>query len=295
MTVTSMTGFARRDGSSGATRWSWEIKTVNGKGLDLRLRLPPGFDALDAPVRAAAGKVFARGSCQIGLILKRDAAAPAVRVNQAVLDAVLAAMAEAARRLDAAPPRLDGLFAIKGVLETDEPEESEADRQALQRDLLAGLAQALAECAEMRRAEGEALGAVLLERLGEVEDLARQADANPARRPEAIRARLADQVRLLLGGSDGLDPDRLHQEALLLAAKVDIREELDRLFAHLGAARQLIGQSGAVGRRLDFLSQEFNREVNTLCAKANDVSLVGTGLALKAVVEQFREQVQNIE
>jgi uncharacterized protein (TIGR00255 family) len=290
-----MTGFARRDGATGSTRWSWEVKTVNGKGLDVRVRLPQGFDAVEVQARAAAAKAFARGSCQIGLALKRDAAASAVRVNQDVLDAVIAAMAEASRRLDAAAPRLDGLFAIKGVLESEEPEETESEREALHSALLDGLRGALADCAEMRRAEGDALAAILLGRLAEIEALARDAEANPARQPASIKARLADQIRALLNEAPALDPDRLHQEALLLAAKVDVREELDRLYAHVGAARDLLRQGGAVGRRLDFLAQEFNREVNTLCSKANDVSLIATGLALKAVVEQFREQVQNIE
>ena len=295
MTVTSMTGFARRDGAIGSTRWSWEVKTVNGKGLDVRLRLPQGFDAVEVQARAAASKVFARGSCQIGLALKREATASFVRVNQGVLDAIITAMAEASRKLDAAAPRLDGLFAIKGVLESEEPEESESEREALHGALLGGLQKALADCAQMRRAEGETLAAILIGRLGEIEELAREAEGNPARQPAAIRARLADQIRALLDESSALDPDRLHQEALLLAAKVDVREELDRLYAHVGAARDLLKQGGAVGRRLDFLAQEFNREVNTLCSKANDVSLIATGLALKAVVEQFREQVQNIE
>jgi uncharacterized protein (TIGR00255 family) len=295
MTVTSMTGFARRDGASGSTRWSWEVKTVNGKGLDVRLRLPQGFDAVEVQARAAASRAFARGSCQIGLALKRETAASAVRVNQNVLDAIIAAMAEASRRLDAAAPRLDGLFAIKGVLESEEPEESEIEREALHGTLLDGLHKALADCAQMRRAEGETLAAILLGRLTEIEGLAREAEENPARQPAAIRARLADQIGALLDEAPTLDPDRLHQEALLLAAKVDVREELDRLYAHVGAARDLLKQGGAVGRRLDFLAQEFNREVNTLCSKANDVSLIATGLALKAVVEQFREQVQNIE
>jgi uncharacterized protein (TIGR00255 family) len=290
-----MTGFARRDGATGSTRWSWEVKTVNGKGLDVRLRLPQGFDAVEVKARAAAAKAFARGSCQIGLALKRETAAAAVRVNQDVLNAIIAAMAEASRRLDAAAPRLDGLFAIKGVLESEEPEETESEREALQSALLDGLRKALADCAEMRRAEGEALASVLLGRLAEIEVLAREAEANPARQPASIKVRLADQIRALLNEAPALDPDRLHQEALLLAAKVDVREELDRLYAHVGAARDLLNQGGAVGRRLDFLAQEFNREVNTLCSKANDVSLIATGLALKAVVEQFREQVQNIE
>ena len=295
MTVTSMTGFARIDGSSGRTRWSIEIKTVNGKGLDIRLRLPPGFDALEGPARAATASRFSRGSCQIGLTVKRETATTAVRINRPVLDAVVAAMAEVGKTLDAAPPRLDGLFAIKGVLETDEPDETEAERAALHRDLLAGLDAALAACAAMRVGEGEALARVLHARVDEIAALAREAEASPARQPATIRDKLAAQIRQLIDAAPALDPDRLHQEALMLASKADIREELDRLAAHVALARDLLGQDGPVGRKLDFLAQEFNREVNTLCSKSNDVSLTTIGLALKTVVEQFREQVQNIE
>ncbi|MGJ4856515.1 YicC/YloC family endoribonuclease [Labrys sp. KB_33_2] len=295
MSVVSMTGFARVEGQTGANRWAWEIKTVNGKSLDVRFRLPPGFDALEASARAALGAAFARGSCQIGLSLKRDAVAPVVRINQAVLDAIVTAMAEASQKVDAAAPRLDGLFAIKGVLEVEDQEEDEAGRTALQGALLEGFAKAIAQCAEMRRQEGQALARVLLGRIDEIEALTHAADANPARQPAAVRDRLAAQIAALLDASSSLDPDRLHQEAILMAAKADIREELDRLHAHIAAARDLLAKGGPVGRRLDFLAQEFNREVNTLCSKANDVSLTATGLSLKAVVEQFREQVQNIE
>ena len=295
MSVTSMTGFARADGSSGASQWAWEIKTVNGKSLDLRFRLPPGFDAVEASARTFLAGAFARGSCQIGLQVKRASAAPAVRVNQQVLQAVLAAMAEASRHIDAAAPRLDGLFAIKGVLESDEPEEDEAQKAELVTELLDGLKRAIAACLAMRRSEGEALARVLLARVGEIEALTQEAEANPARQPAAIRERLAMQIRTLTEAAPALDPDRLHQEAVLIAAKADIREELDRLHAHVAAARSLLTAGGPVGRKLDFLAQEFNREVNTLCSKANDVSLTATGLSLKAVVEQFREQVQNIE
>jgi uncharacterized protein (TIGR00255 family) len=295
MAVRSMTGFARSTGSSGRSRWSWEVKTVNGKGLDVRLRLPPGLDAVEAPARAAVASRFSRGSCQIGLALTQDGQAARVRVNREVLDAVIAAMAEAGRHIDAAAPRLDGLFAIKGVIETEEPEDNDEDRTALQAALLADLDRALDACAAMRASEGLAIAAVLAQRVDEIEALARAADANPVRQPAAIRQKLAAQLAELLDAAPGLDPDRLHQEAILLAAKADIREELDRLAAHVAMARRLLAEGGPIGRKLDFLAQEFNREVNTLCSKSNDVSLTETGLALKSVVEQFREQVQNIE
>jgi uncharacterized protein (TIGR00255 family) len=295
MAVRSMTGFARADGAAGPSRWSWEVKTVNGKGLDVRLRLPPGHDALEGPARAAVGARFARGSCQIGLSVSRDSQATRIRVNHDVLDAVLAAMAEAGRRIDAVAPRLDGLFAIKGVLETEEPEESEDERSERQASMLVDLERALDACAAMRASEGAVIGSVLSARVDEMESLTGEAEANPARQPAAIRNKLETQLRLLLDAAPALDPDRLHQEAVLLASKVDIREELDRLAAHVAMARRLLAEGGTIGRKLDFLAQELNREVNTLCSKSNDVRLTETGLRLKTVVEQFREQVQNIE
>lgn len=295
MSVASMTGFARFDGEAGGAHWSWEVKTVNAKGLDVRLRVPPGYDALEHQAKALAQRHFSRGSCNLSLMIKREAKAPVVRINQSVLDAVLAAMTAAGQHIDAAAPRLDGLFAIRGVIETEEHEESEAERAEIAAASLIGLETALIDCARMRVNEGAILVRMLRGRLDTIEDLTREAERNPARTPAAIRQRLATQVATLLDSAKSLDPDRLHQEALLLAARVDIREELDRLVAHVAAARDMLSTGGPVGRKLDFLAQEFNREVNTLCSKSNDVTLTATGLALKTVIEQFREQVQNIE
>jgi uncharacterized protein (TIGR00255 family) len=295
MALSSMTGFARSHGVSGPYAWAWEIKSVNGKGLDLRLRLPPGWDAIEPGVRARAAETLARGSIQAGLIVERSGAAPAVRINAAVLDAVLASMRELSRRIEASPPTLDGLLALKGVMEVSDTEESEDDRRSAEVAVSKGFAEAVGALAEMRRHEGAALGQVLAARLAEIEALAQRADQSPGRQPEAIRARLAEQIATLLAQSERFDPDRLHQEAILIATKADVREELDRLAAHVAQARSLIAQGGPIGRRLDFLAQELNRETNTLCAKANDIELTNIGLELKAVVEQFREQVQNVE
>jgi uncharacterized protein (TIGR00255 family) len=295
MALSSMTGFARTHGVSGPYAWAWEIKAVNGKGLDLRLRLPAGWDAIEAPVRSRAAETLSRGSIQAGLTVERSGAAPAVRVNTAVLDAVLGAARQLARRIEASPPTLDGLLSLKGVLEISDAEESEEEKRGAEAAVSAGFADAVAALAEMRRHEGAALARVLAARLGEIAALAQRAELVPGRRPEAIRARLAGQVAALLAQSDRFDPDRLHQEAILIATKADVREELDRLAAHVAQAQLLIEQGGAIGRRLDFLAQELNREANTLCAKANDVELTNIGLELKAAVEQFREQVQNVE
>jgi uncharacterized protein (TIGR00255 family) len=295
MALSSMTGFARGHGVCGSYAWAWEIKSVNGKGLDLRLRLPSGWDAIEGTLRARAAETLARGSIQAGLTVERSGAGPSVRVNAAVLESILAAARQLARRIEASPPTLDGLLGLKGVIEVGDAAENDEERQSAEAAVIAGFAAALTALAAMRRQEGAALSRVLTVRLGEIAALTERAELVPGRRPEAIRARLAEQVAALLAQSDRFDPDRLHQEAILIATKADVREELDRLAAHVAQAQALIAQGGPIGRRLDFLAQELNREANTLCAKANDVELTNIGLELKAAVEQFREQVQNVE
>jgi uncharacterized protein (TIGR00255 family) len=295
MALSSMTGFARGHGTSGPYAWAWEIKSVNGKGLDLRLRLPPGWDAIEAPARAAIAEKFARGSLQANLVVDRTGSAPSVRVNAGVLDAVLAAMREISGRIEAAPPSLDGLLALKGVMEIGESGEHEGEKRAAETAAIAAFTEVIDALAGMRRHEGLALSRVLTARLSEIAALAQRAEAAPGRQPDAIRERLAEQISALLEQSERFDAGRLHQEAILIAAKADVREELDRLTAHVEQARGLLAQGGPVGRRLDFLAQELNRETNTLCAKAGDMELTNIGLELKAAVEQFREQVQNVE
>ena len=295
MALSSMTGFARSHGVAGAYAWAWELKSVNAKGLDLKLRLPSGWDAIEVPVRNSAAQALARGSVFANLAVSREGVAPVARINEPVLAAVLATLKDLSGKANAAPPTLDGILSLKGVMDVTEPEEKEDERKAAEAAIVAGFAQTLKGLEQMRRTEGTALGHVLAERLSEIAALASRAEATPGRKAEAIKARLAEQVATLLEASQRLDPDRLHQEAILLATKADIREELDRLAAHVAQARKLLADGGPVGRKLDFLSQELNRESNTLCAKANDVELTNIGLELKAVVEQFREQVQNLE
>jgi uncharacterized protein (TIGR00255 family) len=290
-----MTGFARAHGASGAYQWAWEIKSVNSKGLDLRLRLPPGWDAAEVPVRASAAKALARGAVTANLEIKREGAGAAVRVNEDVLAAVLATMQSVSKRVEAQAPTLDGILGMKGVIEVVEAEENEDERKKAEAEVIKGFDRALADLVTARRSEGEALRQILTGRIEEIARLVAAAEASPARKPEAIRARLAEQIALLLDTGTKFDSDRLHQEALMIAAKVDVREEIDRLVAHVAAARELLNGGGAVGRKLDFLAQEFNRESNTLCAKANDAALTKIGLELKATVDQFREQVQNLE
>jgi uncharacterized protein (TIGR00255 family) len=290
-----MTGFARGQGAAGAYGWMWEIRSVNAKGLDLRLRLPPGWDAIESALRARAAEVLARGTLHATLTVEREGAAPAVKVNEEVLQAVITTLGSLADRIEAEPARLDGILAIKGVIEVTDAAESEDERTAAQAAVVNGFDAALADLTKMRRHEGEAIGRVLGARLQEITALVARAEAAPGRRPEAIKARLAEQVANLLEASERFDADRLHQEAILMASKADVREELDRLTAHVAQAGKMLRDGGAVGRRLDFLAQELNRETNTLCAKANDLELTNIGLELKSLVEQFREQVQNLE
>jgi uncharacterized protein (TIGR00255 family) len=290
MALSSMTGFARSHGSSGPYTFEWELKSVNAKGFDLRLRLPPGWDELEAYAKKRAGEVLSRGTVYANLNVKRTNAVSTVRINEDVLASIVKVAGQLASRIDAVAPSIDGLLGIKGVIEVVEPE-SKAARDAAAK----AFEEALGHLVEMRRREGVALGQILNQRMDEIERLAGKAEAAPGRKPEAIRARLAEQVAALLESSDRFDPDRLNQEALLIAAKADIREELDRIASHVAQAREMIGKGGPVGRRLDFLAQEFNREVNTCCSKSNDIELTNTGLEMKNVVEQFREQVQNLE
>jgi uncharacterized protein (TIGR00255 family) len=295
MALSSMTGFARSHGASGPYTFEWELKSVNAKGFDLRLRLPQGWDELDAHAKKRAGEVLARGTVYANLNVKRANAQASVRINEDVLASVVKVAGQLAGKLDAVAPSIDGLLSIKGVIEVVEPEADEEEDKAAKAAASAAFDEALGNLVEMRRREGAALGQVLSLRMNEIEVLAKKAEASPGRKPEAIRARRAEQIAALLETSDRFDADRLNQEAILIAAKADVREELDRIASHISQTRELIGKGGAIGRRLDFLAQEFHREVNTCCSKSNDLELTNTGLEMKNVIEQFREQVQNLE
>jgi uncharacterized protein (TIGR00255 family) len=295
MPLRSMTAFARADGAGGGAVWHWEVRTVNGRGLDLRLRLPAGQEALEGRVRELCAERITRGSVAIGLNLQREAARQQVKLNESVLLEVAEAARRAAALVETAAPRLDGILAIKGVLEVVEPEESAEEAEARQQSMLNSLDQALSEIIRGREQEGARLKIAMESHLRRIEQLVAEAEVNPFRSPERIEQRLAEQVHRLLQAGPGLDPQRLHQEAVLLAVKADIAEELQRLTSHIAAARELLDAEGPVGRKLDFLAQEFNREANTLCSKASDPELTRTGLALKATIDQMREQVQNIE
>lgn len=292
--LASMTGYARATGSVPGASFACEVKSVNGRGLDVRLRLAPGFDALESDIRQLIGKTLSRGSLTFNLSVERDGAGGDLLVNRQALSTVLAAIDELSGKITAAPPTLDGILGLKGVLEQrDTPMSSEAE-ETLSAGILEAAAQALKGLVAARRQEGAQIAQVLIDRLNEIAALVQRAESHPARSRETILAKLRQQVADV--ASDiAIPEDRLVQEALLLATKADIREELDRLVAHIASARQLIAGGGAVGRRLDFLAQEFNREANTLCSKSNAVELTAIGLDLKAAIDQLREQVQNIE
>ena len=296
MGLSSMTGFARASGQTETLSWSWEIRSVNGKGLDVRLRLPSGFEALDPLLRKALAARFSRGSIQVGLQVRRHGDMLAVRINSALLDWLIEQVRQLEGRLGmtAAPVDPARLLSLRGVLEPEE-EDPDALLAEVRQPLLETFNEAVEDLAETRRREGARITEVLSAQVDQIAELVRQARNNPARTPEAIRERLRQQVQRLLETGQELDEQRLYQEAVILAAKADVEEELDRLDAHVAAARELLAGEGPAGRRLDFLAQEFNREANTLCSKANAASISATGMELKVVIDQFREQAANIE
>jgi uncharacterized protein (TIGR00255 family) len=296
MTVRSMTGFARADGLAGPLSWHWEVRSVNGRGLDVRARLPPGYEGLEAQVREAVARRLSRGSINITLHVRREDGAGEIRLNEAALAQAVRAADRAVAIAGGERPPLAALLALKGVLEVVEPAADEEAERVRIAAILASLDAALDRLTETRAEEGGRLAAVLTAQVDQIERLCGAIAAAPARRPEVVRQRLAEQVARVLDAARGsLDESRLHQEAALLATRGDIEEELKRLAAHVAAARALLAAGEPVGRKLDFLTQEFNREANTLCAKAQDAEITTAGLALKAVIDQMREQVQNIE
>lgn len=295
MRVASMTGFSRTQGAVGPWSYAWELKSVNSKGLDIRLRLPPVLDSLEIKARQAIAARLTRGAITVNLTAKRVDEAASVQINRLILDRLLSALAQTPLPENLRPASLDGLLALPGVIEVTQPQEDETLRNQVEADILSALEEALDALVAARHAEGEALRQILSLRLAHIRQLTQNADAHPARQADAIRARLIQNLAKLVENVEGLDQARLHQEAVLLAVKSDIREELDRLKAHVDSVNELLATGGPIGRRLDFLAQELGRESNTLCAKSNDPALTAIGLDLKIEVEQFREQVQNIE
>ena len=296
MNLQSMTGFARAVAEHDGASIAWEVKSVNGKSVEVRLRLPQGFERLEPAVRQTLQKRFSRGNFQATLTVGRAAGQ---QVQPVVNEVFLRDLAGLAKRLQeqfgVAPATADGLLSLRGVLDVPETSETEEVRAALDAAILSALEATLTGLEQARQSEGEALRSLLSGHIDAIEALTLKAEADPSREPAAIRERIAEQVRLLMDASANLDAGRLHMEAAFLATKADIREEIDRLKTHVASGRALLANGGAIGRKLDFLAQEFNRESNTLCSKSNAATVTAIGLELKAVVDQFREQVQNLE
>jgi uncharacterized protein (TIGR00255 family) len=295
MTIKSMTGFARAAGQWQSISWIWEIKSVNGRNLDMRCRLPSGFEALELPLRRKIAEHLTRGSVSASLTLRGQMRDAGVRINRDILDQLISLAGAMGKHEGVEPARLDGLLNVTGVVTIEEGDYSDDDLAAREALMLKSLDQALAALTGARAEEGGRLQAVLARHLDEIARLAEEARDCPAASPEAIRQKFEARIGEFLGNMAGVDPARLAQEAALLATRADVREELDRLFSHIKAAEDLLKSREAVGRRFDFLAQEFNREANTLCSKSNDADLTRIGLDLKARIDQFREQVQNIE
>ncbi|MGH6762771.1 MAG: YicC/YloC family endoribonuclease [Phyllobacterium sp.] len=295
MPLQGMTGFARYSTQHANSNIVWEIKSVNGKGLDCRFRLPSGFESIELPARKLLAERFKRGNFQASLTVEQAVRQSSLVVNEALLNDLVRIAARLREEHGLAPSTAEGFLSLRGVLEAPQEAQDAEEQTVLEADVLMAFEEALRAVQEHRSDEGRSLGHLLSGYIDTMEALVLQARNDPQRSPEAVRSRLAAQISLLMDASGNLDETRLHAEAALLATRADIQEELDRLDFHVASARALLKDGGAVGRKLDFLSQEFNREANTLCSKSNAPSVTTVGLELKAAVDQFREQVQNLE
>lgn len=294
-TLSSMTGFARIDGQTADCRWVWEAKSVNGKGLDIRLRLPPGFDSLDLSIRSLAAKKVTRGSLTLSLTVEREGVSTGYRINKLLLEELMSLGRTLETEGKIETPRLDALLAVRGVVEAKDDALSPEDQKIIITAVLEAADHLFAQLVMNRRLEGARLGEILTRLLQDLQKWCEAAEQEALLQPLALKERLDVALKELLGATPSLSEERLAQELALLATKADVREELDRLKAHIQAAYALLRGNGAIGRRLDFLCQELGREANTLCAKAQALNLTRIGLELKAGIEQFREQVQNLE
>jgi len=295
MPLQSMTGFSRIEGSNEIANWTWEIRSLNGKGLDFRLRVPSGNDSLQPQIRKLIASHFKRGNLQITLVVNRPGTQSLPVVNQPVLEAVMAAITSMQSDFGCPPPAAEHILRIKGVMEAGETHDNTEESAGLIEPLFQDFEKLLEELEVSRVNEGLDICNFLNEQLNQLEHLTQTINDDPSRSTDQIKQRLVKQLALLLENNNGLDPDRLHQEAAILATRADLAEELDRLKVHLGAARQLLSGEGPVGRKLDFICQEFNRECNTICSKSNAIAVTNAGLDMKVVIDQFREQVQNLE
>jgi uncharacterized protein (TIGR00255 family) len=294
--LTSMTGFADSRGVHGSLRWRWETKSVNGRGLDLRFRAPLGYEGLESGARTLASERFKRGSFQVVLTAAADDAGRGFRVDPVALAEAVRLAKRVSDETGLAPARVDGLLALKGVVVQEENAALDDEaRMARDAAMLESLANAYDLLGRARSNEGAKLEAVLLKQIGEIERFTLEARALAAQQPFILRERMMAQLKELIAPGSNVPEERVAQEVAILASRADLSEELDRLAAHCQEARALVASKEPAGRKLDFLAQEFNREANTLCAKSSDIQLTHVGLALKAVIDQFREQVQNVE
>lgn len=295
MSLNSMTGFARSDGAHGHVRWHWELKTVNGRSMDVRCRLPHGYEQLEPAIRKLFAKFILRGNCQVSLSLKEEEGTSELTINTAALQRVVDGANHLVKETGASAPSADGLLALKGVLELSVQAEDDSHVTARNSEILKNLEAALVDLVVMRKTEGAQLGTVIMAQMAEIEKLMVQVRQQVANTGDLMRTRIASQVAQLMDASKSLDEDRLYQEAVILASKADITEELDRLDAHILAAKAYLNAESPIGRKLEFLIQEFNRETNTLCSKSPSTEVTALGLDMKAAIDQIREQVMNIE
>ncbi len=292
MPLSGMTGFGRAEGALGDWSWAVEARSVNGRNLEIRFRGPPGFDVLERGAREAGQARFQRGSVNVSVTAKRLEGAGAVRINFEQVERYLSAGEALAGRV--APPHWDGILALRGVVEADAGADDPEVLAAVEAAMASSAGVALDGLKANRLEEGAALSGVLIGLLDRIEGLVAEAESVAGGQPAMIRDRFAKRMAEMAGEAQGL-AERIVVEAAAMAVKADVREELDRLVGHVAAARTLIGGAGPGGRKLDFLTQEFMREANTLCSKAAVPALTTAGLDLKATIEQFREQVQNVE
>jgi uncharacterized protein (TIGR00255 family) len=295
MPLQSMTGFSRVDGETETARWTWEIRSVNGKALDARLRLPSGLESIEIELRKKISKTFSRGNLQVAIQFDDTANKPVPQINENIAKELWQAAQNLHEKFGGDMPSIADLMTLKGVVEYEIPSLDEGEIAARNTALLNGFCEAVDQLQSVRLKEGAAISAILSKQIDAIEKLVDEINSNEDRSVTIIGERLKQQVDKLLNASEGLDTDRLHQEATLLAAKADVQEEIDRLNVHIQSARDMLAGNGPAGRRLDFLAQEFNRECNTICSKSNSAAVTTAGLDMKIVIDQFREQLQNLE
>lgn len=295
MTLSSMTGFGRAEGHYKHYSWVWEIRSVNGKGLDVRMRIPPGLDAFDQYIKTAIKKEIARGSINVSLQLTKDDNDTEVIVNEAALDKLIGVAKKASKNHDLPMPSLDSLLSIRDVVGIISAEDDEEQIKARNENLKSSFVDAVAALRSSREEEGLATRKMLADVIDQVENLLNQAEEIANNQPGLLKEKFEEKVSTLFDNKQGVDKDRLAQEIVLLATKADTKEETDRLRAHIASARLMLDAEGPIGRKMDFLTQEFNREANTLCSKSSDIALTNIGLSLKTAIDQIREQVQNVE